>query len=98
MKLKDYLSKYGISLIDFAARIEIHPGHLEACINNRRPFSMNTAYKINKETKGKVSYNDLIIPKPPKHPCPLCQKSTETVYLSLEDAIEALKKHFHKHA
>jgi DNA-binding transcriptional regulator YdaS (Cro superfamily) len=58
MKLKDYFFRERIDPIAFAVSIDVSPTTIYRYMNGGRPH-FKTAVKIEKETKGKVTVEDM---------------------------------------
>lgn len=60
MKLKDYLYHNGISIQDFADKLEYSRTHLSQVVNGQSNPSKRLAKAIEKETEGKVTAQELL--------------------------------------
>lgn len=60
MKLKDYLYHHGISIQDFADKLEYSRTHLSQIVNGQSNPSKRLAKSIERETSGEVKVEDLI--------------------------------------
>lgn len=59
MELKEYLDKYRISPVEFAVRIKMSPATVYQILSKRAVPHKKTAIKIQKETDGLVTLQDL---------------------------------------
>lgn len=60
MKLADFLSETGLSVIDFAGRIGVTRQALHRYISGERRPEWDVLLRISKETDGKVTPNDFL--------------------------------------
>lgn len=82
MNLKDYLTENEISVVEFAAKMNVHYNTIYYIINGRRNPSHKMAYKIQEATNGAVKMEDMTLFEPKISPqlykfCPTCGKANK---------------------
>jgi 3,4-dihydroxy 2-butanone 4-phosphate synthase / GTP cyclohydrolase II len=86
MRLPDWLSRNGVSRLEFARRIGVTPGAVTQLCNHRGAWlSRDTAEVILRETKGAVTPNDFIS-------APMSTRQETDVTHSVTEAVEAFAR------
>ena len=65
MDLKDYLKNYSLYQEKFASLVGISQAHLSNILRGRKSPSFQLAKRIQEETNGKVTFEDLFNPEAP---------------------------------
>lgn len=63
MRLKDYLDAEGLSIYKFSKRAGLSRQALTRFLGSESSINMNTAYRVQRASKGKVTLDELILPE-----------------------------------
>lgn len=62
MRLGQYLDEVGISICEFSRRLGVCSATIYNILENKRDLRLSVAVRIVKETKGEVTYRELLPP------------------------------------
>jgi len=65
MRLEEYLKKYKITCKSFGAKVGVSDAQVTRIINKKRNPSPHLMKRIQEETNGEVSFEDLFNPEAP---------------------------------